>query len=139
VIGPLFHGTYSHFDFAQGRDHDYFDEAIVLPDDAEHFQATDSRQLDVEQHQVDVLALQDRQPLFTGRRVQDAIALLQDRGQRVPHSLVVVDDEHRFAFCAHGLKRPREDCRLGSSVKARCEPAASAFEDSWFYGWDLEG
>ena len=80
----------------------HFDQAVVLLDDAQHFEAADAGQADVEQHEVDVLAVEDRQRGFAARDAQHAVLALEDRGQRVAHPLVVVDDEDGLRLVAHG-------------------------------------
>jgi hypothetical protein len=50
----------------------------------------------VEQNQIDVFLLQQRQRRFSARHHQDAVVALQDGADRVAHPLVVVADENRF-------------------------------------------
>ena len=51
--------------------------------------------------QVDVFAVEDRERRFAARHPQHAILALEDRGQRVAHPFVVVDDQDGFGLMAH--------------------------------------
>ena len=101
VVGAVLHRLHGRLDLVDGGDHDDFDEAVVLLDDPQDLEAADAGQPDVEQHQVDVLAVQDGQRGFAARDAQHAVLALEDRGQRVPHPLVVVDDEDGLGLVAH--------------------------------------
>ena len=81
VIGAVLHRLHGGLDLVDGRDHDALDEAVVLLDDAQHVEAADARQPDVEQDQVDVLLLQQRQRRFAARHRQDAVVALEDRAR----------------------------------------------------------
>ena len=104
VIRAVLHRLHGRFDLGDRRNHDDFDQAVVLLDDPQHFEAADARQADVEQHQVDVFAVQDGQRGLAARHAQHAVLALEDRRQRVAHPLVVVDDEDSLGFMAHGLR-----------------------------------
>ena len=99
VVGAVLHRLHGGLDLVDRRDHDDFDEAVVLLDDAEHFEAADAGQADVEQHEVDVFAVEHGQRRLAARDPQHAVLALEDRGQRVPHPLVVVDDEDGSSAC----------------------------------------
>ena len=68
----------------------HFDQAVVLLDDAQDLEAADAGQADVEQHEVDVFAVEHGERRLAARHAQHAVLALEDRGQRVPHPLVVV-------------------------------------------------
>ena len=84
----------------------HFDEAVVFLDDPEDVEAADARQPDVEQHQVDVLLLagscRAASPLADRQHAEVAP---EDRRQRLPHALVVVDDQHGLAAGVIGMAR----------------------------------
>ncbi len=101
VIGAVLHRLHGGFDFVDGRDHQDLDQAVILLDDPQHLEAADARQPDVQQDQVDILAIEDRQRRLAAADAQDAVLPLQDRRQRVAHAFVVVDDEHGLEFMAH--------------------------------------
>ena len=101
VVGAVLHRLHGGLDLVDRRDHDDFDEAVVLLDDPQDLEAADARQPDVEQHQVDVFAVQDRQRRLAARDPQHAVLALEDGRQRVPHALVVVDDEDGLGLVAH--------------------------------------
>ena len=50
VIGAVLHRLHGGLDLVDRRDHDDFDQAVVLLDDAQDFEAADAGQADVEQH-----------------------------------------------------------------------------------------
>ena len=77
-------------------------EAVVFLDDAQHVEAADAGQADVEQDQVDVLALEERQRRLAARHRQDAVVALEDRGQRIAHPLIVVADQDGLGGPGHG-------------------------------------
>ena len=68
VIRAVLHRLHGGLDLVDRRDHDDFDEAVVFLDDAEDLEAADAGQADVEQHQVDVLAVEDGQRRLAARR-----------------------------------------------------------------------
>jgi hypothetical protein len=103
VVSALLHRSHRHFHFAQRRDHDHLDEAVVLADNGQQFQTAAAGQADVQQNQVDVLPLEDGKPLLACCGRKDEVLTLQDRRQRVPHPFVVIDDENCFALWAHRL------------------------------------
>ena len=108
----MLYGLHSRLDFVDCRDHDDFDQAVVLFDDQQDFEATDARQANVEQHQVDVFAVQNWKGGFAARHAEYAVLTLQDRRQRVTHALVVDDDEDGFLFMNHWIE--------GNPAVARC-------------------
>src|SRR5712692_3667065 len=61
VVRAVLHRLHGGLDLVDRRDHQHFDQAVVFLDDAEDFEAADSRQPDIEQHEVHVLAVQDPQ------------------------------------------------------------------------------
>ena len=75
-------------------------EAVVLLDDAQDVEAADARQTDVEQDEIDVLLLQQRQRRLAARHRQHAIIPLEDGGDRVAHPLIVVADQDRSCEAA---------------------------------------
>src|SRR5262249_28034784 len=85
-------------DLVDGRDHDHFDEAVVLFDNAEDLKAADSRQPHVEENQIHVVAYEDAERCFTALRAQHPVLALQNRCEGVAHPLVVVDDEDGLWF-----------------------------------------
>src|SRR6185312_11759769 len=78
VIGAVLHRLHGGFNLLDGRDHQDLDEAVILLDDPQHFEAADSRQPDVQQHQVDIFAIEDRQRRLAATDAQYAILPLQD-------------------------------------------------------------
>ena len=102
VVGAELHRLHGGLDLGDRRDHDDFDEAVVLLDDAQNVEAADARQPHVEQHQIDVFAVQNRERGFAGRCAQHSIVAPENRIQRVTHPLVVVDDEDRLRLGIHG-------------------------------------
>ena len=102
VVRAELHRLDGGFDVGDRRNHDHFDEAVVLSDDAEHVEAVDAGKAHVEEHQIDVLAIQDGERGFARRRAQHAIVPPEDGVQRVTHPLVIVDDEDRFRLGIHG-------------------------------------
>ena len=104
VIGAVLHRLHGGLDVVERRDHDDLDQAVVLLDDAQHFEAADAGQADVEQDEVDVFAVEDGKRRFAAHHPQHAELALEDRGQRVPHPLVVVDDQDGLLFLAHGAR-----------------------------------
>ena len=111
MIRAVLHGLHGGLDLVDRRDHDHFDQAVVLFDDPQHFEAADARQADIEQHQVDVFAVQDRQGGFAARHAKHAVITLQDRRQRIPHTLVVVDDEDGFLLMNHRVRESPGESR----------------------------
>ena len=101
VVSAVLHGLHGGFDLGDGRDHEDLDQAVVLLDDPEDFEAADARQPDVEQHQVDVFAVQDGKGGLAGRDPQHAVIALQDGRERIAHPLVVVDHKHGLGFLTH--------------------------------------
>ena len=122
VIGAVLHGLHGGLNFTNRRDHDDLDQAEVLLDDPQHFEAADAGQADVEHHQIDVLAVEDRQRRLAARHAEHPVITLQDCGQRVPHPFIVVDDEDRFWLLAHRLVeigKPRVLCQAVDTVASR--------------------
>ena len=106
VIGAVLHRLHGGLDVVDRRDHDDLDEAVVFLDDPQDFEAADAGKPDVEQDEIDVFAIEDRQRRFAARHAQHAVFAFEDCRERVPHPLVVVDDEDRFGFGAHELREP---------------------------------
>ena len=75
---------------------------IVLLENLQHLDAADAGQADVQHHEVDGLLLHDLQRSLARRHPQNAVVLAQDRGHRLAHPFVVVDDEERLAAFGHG-------------------------------------
>jgi len=105
VVSAELHRFDGGLDLADGRDHNHFDQAVIFFDNAQHVEAVDARQTDVEEHQVDVFAIQDGKRGLARRRAQHAIIPPEDGVQRVTHPLVIVDDEDRFRLGIHGRKQ----------------------------------
>ena len=103
MIGTVLHRLHGGLDFGDRRDHQDLDQAIVFLDDAKHFEAADAGQPHVEQHQIDVFAIQNRERGLAARYAQDAVLTLQNGRECVAHPLVVVDDEDRFWLMGHRL------------------------------------
>jgi len=103
VIRAVLHRLDGRLDVVDRRDHQHLDQAVVLFDDAQHLEAADPGQPHVEQHQVDVFAVQNRQGSFAARDPQDAILTLENRRQGVAHAFVVVDDQHGFRLMTHAI------------------------------------
>ena len=60
VIGAVLHRLHGGLDVGDRGDHQHFDQAVVLLDDAQHFEAADAGQPHVEEHEVDVFAVEQR-------------------------------------------------------------------------------
>ena len=54
VVGPVLHRLNRGLDVVDGRNHQDFDQGIVLFDNAQHFETADAGQAHIEQHQIDV-------------------------------------------------------------------------------------
>jgi hypothetical protein len=101
VIGAVLHRLHGGFDFIDRRDHDDLDEAVVFLDDPQHLEPADAGKPDIQQDEVDVLLVEDRQRRLAAANPEHAIFAFQDRRQRIPHPLVVVDDENGLGLGAH--------------------------------------
>ena len=101
VIGAVLHRLHGGLDLVDGRDHDALDQAVVLLDDAQDVEAADAWQADVLQHHVDFLLAQERQRGFAARNRQDPVVAPEDRGDRLPHALIVVADQDGFRGRRH--------------------------------------
>jgi hypothetical protein len=101
----VLHRLHGGLDLVDGRDHDALDEAVVLLDDPQHVEAADARQPDVEQDQIDVLLLEQRQCRFAARDGQHAVIALQDGGDGVAHPLIVIANQNRLRVRGHGRGR----------------------------------
>ena len=108
VIRAVLHCLHGGFDLVDRRDHQNLDQGVVLLDDPEDFEAADAGQPDVEQHEIDVFTMQDGQGRLPARDAQHAILALEDSGEGVPHTLVVVDNEDGFGLLVHGLEAGRK-------------------------------
>ncbi len=105
VIRAVLHRLHGGLDLVDRRDHDALDQAVVLLDDAQDVEAADAGQADVLQHDVDLLLAQERQRGFAARNRQDAVVPPEDRGDRVPHALIVVADQDGFGGGRHEKAR----------------------------------
>ena len=105
MIGAVLHSLHGGFNLGNRRDHDHFDEAVVFLDDAEDFETADPRKAHVEQNQVDVFTVENRQRGFAAGDPQHAILALENRRQRVAHTLIVVDNEDRLRFLSHSNQK----------------------------------
>ena len=101
VVGAVLHRLHRGLDLVDRRDHDAFDEVVVLLDDAQDVEAADAGQTDVEQDQVDVLVFEEAERGLAARDGEDVVVPLEDGGDRVPHPLIVVADENRLS-ARHG-------------------------------------
>ena len=69
--------------------------SLTWPDPLQRLEAVHARHLDVEEHEIRRLALDERQPLRTARRLQHVVALvLEDHPHRPPDLRFVVDDQN---------------------------------------------
>ncbi len=98
VIGAGLHRLNGHFYLGHRRDHDHLDQAVVLADDFQYFEAADARQADVEEHEVDVLLLEEGQRLLSRGSEEHFVVALEDGAERVAHPLVVVGDQNSFGL-----------------------------------------
>ena len=73
VIGAVLHRLHGGLDLVDRRDHDALDQAVVLLDDPQHVEAADAREPDVEQDQIDVFLLEQRQRGLAAGDRQDAV------------------------------------------------------------------
>src|SRR5581483_11143821 len=103
VIGAVLHRPHGHLDGVDRRDHNDLDQAVVLLHDLQQLEAADAWQAQVEQHQIDFLAVEHRQRRLAARHLQHPVVPLEDRRQRVAHPLVVVDDEDRLGLVGHRI------------------------------------
>ena len=101
MVGAVLHRLDRSLDLRNRRDHQHFDEAVVLLDDAEHFEPADAREPDIQQHQIHVFPIEERERGFAGRCSEDSVFTLQNRRQRVTHPFIVVDDENGLGFVGH--------------------------------------
>ena len=83
------------------RNHDGLDVGVVLLDDLEDVETTDAREVDVEEHQIDVLFSHHQEAGLAGRRPKHPVIPPQHGGQRLAHPLVVVNDEDGFLPIGH--------------------------------------
>jgi hypothetical protein len=96
MVGAVLHRLDGGLDIGDRRNHDHLDEAVVLLDDFQHLEAVDPRQLDVEQDDIDVFAVEHSERSLAARDPQHAVLALENRGQRVANPFIVVDDEDCF-------------------------------------------
>ena len=89
-------------------DHD-LDVRVVLLDDVQDVEAADAGQVHVEEHHVDVLALEHVDGRFAGGGAQHAVVAPQRATQGFAARLVAVHDEHGLSELGH----------LGREYKAR--------------------
>ena len=129
VVGAELHRLDGGLDFVDGRDHDDLDQALRLLDLLEHLEAADARHPDVEQHDVHVLAIENRQPALAGRRAQHPVVAAQDRRQGVAHALVVVDDEDGFGAWGQRSRPFRRASRIPADCRRRVPPGARPREE----------
>ena len=119
VVRADLHRLHGGLDFGDGRNHDHFDETVVFLHDAQHVEAVDARQPHVEQHQVHVFAIQNRERGFAACRAQHAVIAPENGVQRVPHPLVVVDDEDGLWLEIHeaseAIITSENRCRVNST------------------------
>ena len=97
VIRPVSHRLDGDVELFDHRDDDDLDVRIVLADDLQHLESADAGQADVEEHQVDVFLFEDLQGELARRGAEHTVVAPQHRGERLPHSLIVVNDEDRLA------------------------------------------
>jgi hypothetical protein len=114
----VLHRLHGGLDLVDGRDHDAFDEVVVLLDDAQDVEAADPREPDVEQDQVDVFVLEQAERGLAARNREHVVVALQDCRDRVAHPLIVVTDEnglrtaHRCLASRRGLLASRQGAFL---------------------------
>lgn len=80
---------------------DHFDQAEVLLNNPEDLEPADAGKADVQEDEIDVFLVENGKRGFARCHAQDPVFPLQDGGQRVPHALVVVDDENGLRFVGH--------------------------------------
>jgi hypothetical protein len=110
VIRAVLDGLDGGFYLADLGDHDDLHETVVLPDDLQDLEAADARQRDVEQDDINLVLVQHTEGCFAGRDPEHPKLALQDRSQRIPHALVVIDDEDGSSASGH-RKAWSGDCR----------------------------
>ena len=94
VEGPLAHRLDGALDRGEGGDHHHHQVGIAPADLAQHLHAVHAGEHEVEEDEVDLLPLQDRQPLLAGGGGERRVPLLADEhGQDVLENLFVVDDQ----------------------------------------------
>lgn len=101
MVGAVPHRLDGGVELLEHRDDDHLDEGVVLLDDPEDFEAADPRQADIEQHELDVLLFHDLESRLARGCAEHAVIAPQDRVQRIPHPLVVVDDEDGLPAFGH--------------------------------------
>jgi len=101
--------------------HDHLDQTVVFLDDAQDLEAADARQADIEEYEIDVLLVENGERGFAAGDAQDSVIALENRGEGIPHSLVVVDDENGLRFLTHraGSARPRVLWQAVDTVASR--------------------
>ena len=101
VVGPVPHGLDGGLELLAHRDDDHFDVRVVFLRDLQDLEAADARQPYVEQHQVDLFLFHHLQGGLARGGPQHAVLALQESGQRVAHTLVVIDDEDGLPAFGH--------------------------------------
>src|SRR5580765_1891752 len=101
VISTMLHRLHGGLDLGNRRNHDHFDQAVIFLDDPEHLETADTGEAHVEEDEIDVFAREHRQRGFSARHAQNAVLTLENGRQRVPHPLIVVDDEDGFGLWIH--------------------------------------
>ena len=116
VEGALLHGVDGALDRRERGDHHHHQVGVVLADLPEDLHAGEAGQHEVEQDEVDLLALEQGQRLLAGARHDRLVALLaHQRGEDVLEDLLVVDDEDAHAA----------DLRAGRSRTTKRQPGPS--------------
>ena len=99
------------------------DVGVALADLAQHLHAVDAGEHQVEEDEIDLLALQDREPLLAGAGDERRVPLLADEhGQDVLQNLFVVDDEDIHAV-QRGRAPPAGSARYRGSSTTKQAPS----------------
>ena len=83
------------------RNDDDFDVGVVFLDDLQHVESADSRQADVEHHEIHVFFFHDLQRSFARCGLQQAEITPEDGRQRIAHAFVVIDNEDGLPALRH--------------------------------------
>ncbi len=107
VVGAHPHRLYRRLQHAEGGNHDDDDVNFQVLDPFQNLQAVDSRQLDIEQHQVGRLLPQNLESVFSGACRENLVALLfKVLLQRPANQMFVIHNQNFMMAHCHPLSVP---------------------------------
>src|SRR6185436_662523 len=126
VERPFAHRLDGALDRRVGGDHDHHLVRPALADLLEHLHAAHAGEHQVEEDEVDVLALQDLDRLLAGPRRDGPVPLLADEhGEDVLQNLLVVDDQDVHAEVSEvSARAPPAPWRGSSTMKQAPSPGS---------------